>query len=536
MPVGRQLAKVAGDVSGPVLHAALGAMVGEDPDNVRSCFLEHDIDVGVYGIRFFLDGEWYHTIIDDWMPVDQYGRLLYAKSYDHDEVWVPLLEKAFCKMHTCYEMCDGGLPGEAVSLLFGGAMGKFAASSVMGCLVLWGMRRLLRREWLRAVSCQNVTEGIGSSVRTVLANTFTSFGAAAASNERASRSALVDESMEPRAEELELPLPLQSKVLRHISFYDVYDVGDEVLGTGMHGAVLVAKHRKSGRRVAAKCLEGADGPLPDEVSLYLRLSHPNICRLLQAFIEKNGDIWLCMELCAGGELFELAAGTSSVARIAVLVKQMAAAIRYIHSMGMVHRDIKLENWVFASPAQERLKLIDFGLATAYIAGKDDKGRTQKLNQMCGTCYYVAPEVIGLKDGAICKGDGYGQEVDIWALGVLVYMLVSGMPPFNGKSHADVIWMLSFSQKMYILRNMLTNIANFKFCDDPLADAFVGPRWENVSPQCKDLIRRCMERDPQKRLTAAGVQVHPWLCQVGSKGPGPVAPVTLAPILKDTGRV
>ena len=60
---------------------------------------------------------------------------------------------------------------------------------------------------------------------------------------------------------------------------------------------------------------------------------------------------------------------------------------------------------------------------------------------------AAKEVIGLKDGAICKGDGYGQEVDIWALGVLVYMLVSGMPPFNGKSHADVIWMLSFSQKM-----------------------------------------------------------------------------------------
>ena len=163
---------------------------------------------------------------------------------------------------------------------------------------------------------------------------------------------------------------------------------------------------------------------------------------------------------------------------------------------------RLENWVFASPAQERLKLIDFGLATAYIAGKDDKGalrpdachawnrldhypidevpgRTQKLNQMCGTCYYVAPaacwhrtvqsvdtqslcahnveafqpvqrgtakEVIGLKDGAICKGDGYGQEVDIWALGVLVYMLVSGMPPFNGKSHADVIWMLILRQK------------------------------------------------------------------------------------------
>eukprot|EP00438_Fugacium_kawagutii_P019595 Skav228919 [mRNA] locus=scaffold2504:128400:134294:+ [translate_table: standard] len=91
------------------------------------------------------------------------------------------------------------------------------------------------------------------------------------------------------------------------------------------------------------------------------------------------------------------------ARIAVLVKQMAAAIRYIHSMGIVHRDIKLENWVFASPAQERLKLIDFGLAT---------------------------RVVGHSEGR--------------------------------------------------------NIANFKYCDDPMADAFLGPRWENVSPVCKEM--------------------------------------------------
>ncbi|CAK9044241.1 Calcium-dependent protein kinase 2 (PfCDPK2) [Durusdinium trenchii] len=405
--------------------------------------------------------------------------------------------------------------------------GKIAASSVAAAIVVWGMRRLLRKKrFAKAVSCQNFISNvsdIGVSVKNVLVNTMTSFVGTPASNE--TRSSGIDESFEPRAEESELPLAIQSKVLRHISFHDVYDIGkegkEEVLGTGMHGAVLVAKHRKSGRRVAAKCLEEPDtNTLPEEVTLYLRLSHPNVCRLLQAFVEKNGEIWICMELCAGGELFELAAGTSSVkregasmldteARIAVLVKQMAAAIRYIHSMGMVHRDIKLENWVFASPQQERLKLIDFGLATQIVT----EGRAKKLMQMCGTCYYVAPEIIGLKDGAICKGDGYGQEVDVWALGVLIYMLVSGMPPFNGKNHADVIW----------------NIANFKYCDDPLAEHFEGRRWENVSPQCKDLIRRCMEREPEKRLTAAGVQMHPWLCQVAS---GQMPLMALAPVLKD----
>ncbi|CAJ1456943.1 unnamed protein product [Effrenium voratum] len=418
------------------------------------------------------------------------------------------------------------------SLLLRLMTGKLAASSLAACLVFWGVRRLFRKRH-RSVSCQDLAfsmAAFGSGVRTTVTKTVSSFTGQAGfggQTTSAGSSSSIDESLEPRAEESELPLPIQSKVLRHISFHEVYDIGkegrEEVLGTGMHGAVLVAKHRKSGRRVAAKCLEASDNnTLPEEVTLYLRLSHPNVCRLLQAFVEKNGEIWLCMELCAGGELFELAAGTSSVvregasmldteARIAVLVKQMAAAIRYIHSMGIVHRDIKLENWVFASPAQERLKLIDFGLATTLLPGS--RGEKKKLLQMCGTCYYVAPEIIGLKDGTICKGDGYGQEVDVWALGVLTYMLVSGMPPFNGKTHADVIW----------------NIANFKYCDDPLADAFQGPRWKNVSPQCKDMIQRCMERDTQKRLTAAGVQVHPWLCQVASPQ---MSAVSLGPILKD----
>lgn len=116
---------IQGQIGTCFLLGALGALVAEDPENVHSCFMSYDVDVGVYGIRFYLDGEWYHTVIDDWMPVDEYGRLLFARSYDHDEMWVPLLEKAFCKLHSCYEMCDGGLPGEAVSVLFGGAVGKF---------------------------------------------------------------------------------------------------------------------------------------------------------------------------------------------------------------------------------------------------------------------------------------------------------------------------------------------------------------------------------------------------------------------------
>jgi len=107
------------------LLGALGAMVSNDVDSVKSCFVEYDTDVGVYGVRLNLDGEWVHVVVDDYVAVDQYGRILYAKGNDREELWIPLLEKAYCKLHTCYEMCDGGQPGEAVAALCGGVKGKF---------------------------------------------------------------------------------------------------------------------------------------------------------------------------------------------------------------------------------------------------------------------------------------------------------------------------------------------------------------------------------------------------------------------------
>lgn len=121
---------IQGQVGTCFLLGAIGAVVSNKPDVMKKIFIRHDVDVGVYGVQFNVDGEWTSVIVDDYVPVDAFDRVLYAKSRDHQEVWSILLEKAFCKLHTCYEMCDGGQASEAIFSLFGGVSGKFVIKQV----------------------------------------------------------------------------------------------------------------------------------------------------------------------------------------------------------------------------------------------------------------------------------------------------------------------------------------------------------------------------------------------------------------------
>merc|ERR1719161_3206319 len=186
-----------------------------------------------------------------------------------------------------------------------------------------------------------------------------------------------------------------------------------------------------------------------------------------------------MEYCSGGELFEQVAGTSRIVRkgganwdteerLAALFRQMIAAFRYIHRMGIVHRDNKLANWVFASPDQDRIKLIDFGFATE-VDPADAKPR-----ELCGTCDYVAPEMLVLLEDQIVEGSGYDEKVDIWAFGVMLYMLVSGEPLFVGDNEDDILRKIGRASS---------------------ENLFSGRLWRNVSAECKDIISRCLHRDP-----------------------------------------
>lgn len=113
-----------GQIGTCFLLGAMGAMVSNNDQAIKKMFYAYDIETGVYGIRLNVDGEWTYTIIDDVMPIDEYGNILYAHCKDKEEVWCPLLEKAYCKMHTCFEMCDGGFANEAICAFFGGCGGK----------------------------------------------------------------------------------------------------------------------------------------------------------------------------------------------------------------------------------------------------------------------------------------------------------------------------------------------------------------------------------------------------------------------------
>jgi len=110
------------------LLGALGAVAANKEDAITKAFVRYDVELGIYGVRFCVDGEWTFVVVDDIMPLDKHGRLLYARSSDPDELWAPLLEKAYCKLNTCYEMCDGGRPGQAIYHLCGGTGGKFSIS------------------------------------------------------------------------------------------------------------------------------------------------------------------------------------------------------------------------------------------------------------------------------------------------------------------------------------------------------------------------------------------------------------------------
>ena len=261
---------------------------------------------------------------------------------------------------------------------------------------------------------------------------------------------------------------------------DVYDLpADRVLGRGSYGTVYLAIHRATREEFACKVLSiNRVGPqyvdkLHAEISSMRQLDHPNVLRLREVFFGRR-KIYLIMDLCTGGELFELV-NTSTDHRsekcATSFIADMLSAVRYLHENGVVHRDLKLENWLFEHRAGSHLKLIDFGLARHFLGH-------ERIHGAVGSMYYVAPEVL--------RGS-YDARCDLWSLGVIAYMLVSGAPPFWGKDDRD------------IRRNILAGRWEFP------PQFFAG-----VSPMAKDFIARLLTHDPDMRMSASDALMHPWL--------------------------
>jgi calcium-dependent protein kinase len=261
---------------------------------------------------------------------------------------------------------------------------------------------------------------------------------------------------------------------------DRYELGDE-LGLGQFGKIRYCTDKVTGEVLACKSI-AKDRLVTSEdvrsvkleIEIMTSLSgHPNVVAL-KAVFEEEEYVHLVMELCAGGELFDQLQkqGRYSEPDAARLFKHLMEVVKYCHDNGVVHRDLKPENILLATKSPSSpIKLADFGLATYFTPG-------QKLNGTVGSPFYIAPEVLS---------GGYNQAADVWSAGVILYILLSGIPPFWGKTKSKIF--------------DAVREAKLQFPKDP---------WSSISSSAKDLISRMLCTDPKKRLTSVEVLEHSWI--------------------------
>ncbi|CAB9519881.1 MAP kinase-activated protein kinase 2 (Fragment) [Seminavis robusta] len=271
------------------------------------------------------------------------------------------------------------------------------------------------------------------------------------------------------------------------------------LGDGVAGVVRLVTHRATRVQYACKILDiglvqtdAVLRQLRDEISIMCQLDHPNIVRIEEVY-ESPNTIYLVQEVCLGGDLFDRLEDQPDVhyteAQCAKLIKQMVSAVRYLHSKGVIHRDLKLENFLFSSSEPDsELKMIDFGLSKHFDL--DENQERRPLTESVGTPYTCAPEVI--------KGS-YDEKADIWSVGVITYLLLSGETPFGGCYENECL--------AAVRQSILSGSFSFEPADI----------WCHVSPIAKAFVSRLLNVDPELRPTAKEVQRDEWLQIYGKKG-------------------
>ncbi|CAN6200521.1 unnamed protein product [Urochloa humidicola] len=263
-----------------------------------------------------------------------------------------------------------------------------------------------------------------------------------------------------------------------------YELGKEV-GRGHFGhtcSAVVKKGEYKGHNVAVKIISKAKmttaisiEDVRREVKILKALSgHNNLVKFYDA-CEDTLNVYIVMELCEGGELLDriLARGGRYTEEDAkAIVVQILSVVAFCHLQGVVHRDLKPENFLFTTRDESApMKLIDFGLS-------DFIRPDERLNDIVGSAYYVAPEVLHRS---------YGMEADIWSIGVITYILLCGSRPFWARTESG------------IFRSVLRADPNFD--DSP---------WPSVSAEAKDFVKRFLNKDYRKRMTAVQALTHPWL--------------------------
>ncbi|MBA0587897.1 calcium-dependent protein kinase 26 [Gossypium raimondii] len=287
---------------------------------------------------------------------------------------------------------------------------------------------------------------------------------------------------------LKIDSVLQTKT-GHLKEY--YSLGTKV-GNGQFGTTFVCVEKGTGNKFACKSIAKRKlATLDDvedvrrEIQIMHHMSwHPNVVTIKGAY-EDPMAVHVVMDLCAGGELFDriVKRGHYSERKAAELARVIVGFVEACHSMGVMHRDLKPENFLFVNDEEDSpLKAIDFGLSIFFKPG-------DTFSVVVGSPYYVAPEVLNK-----C----YGPEADVWSAGVIIYILLCGVPPFWGETEEE------------IFDEVLNGEPDFT--SDP---------WPSISESAKDLLAKMLVRNPRKRITAHEVLRHSW---VQADGVAPDSPL------------
>jgi len=264
----------------------------------------------------------------------------------------------------------------------------------------------------------------------------------------------------------------------------------KMLGSGSFGSVYEAKNTIFNNIVAMKVIkkdpnnELDEQEIRNEIDILKKLSHPNIVKIYEFYVS-NSHYYIVTEFCKEGELFSYIKNKYSERQLAVLFYQVFSGLWYLHDNKILHRDIKLENIMISQKENDNetgeelfwAKIIDFGTAKIFEKNKKEK-------DVVGSSYYIAPEVLK---------QNYNEKCDTWSVGVILYMMLVGRAPFDGKDDEEIICKI--------------NSADYNSNE---------PRLMKHSPEVRDLVSKLLQKDTDKRYSAKEAIAHPWFQKFGGR--------------------